>query len=77
MVGGEALFLLAGQVFPVLTDAMTKPPETTPAAAEAAPSETARTPEQIAKSERAHRLAKALRDNLRRRKAVRPDRRDS
>jgi hypothetical protein len=73
MVGGEALFLLAGQVFPVLTDAMTKPPETTPAAAEAAPSETARTP----KSERAHRLAKALRDNLRRRKAVRPDRRDS
>jgi hypothetical protein len=32
------------------------------------------TPEQIAKAERANRLAKALRDNLRRRKAVQPKR---
>ena len=34
----------------------------------------AMTPEQVAKAERATRLAKALRDNLRRRKAVQPKR---
>jgi len=77
MVRGEALFPLAGQVFPVLTMPMTKPPETTPAAGEAVPFMSVRTAEQIAKTDRAHRLAKALRDNLRRRKAARPDRRDS
>ena len=53
---------------------MTKPPETpTPAPAETtAPAP--RTAEQIAKAERTTRLAKALRDNLRRRKAVAPKR---
>ena len=77
MVGGEALFPLARQVFPVLTVSMTEPSDTTPAAAGPAPSVPARTPEQVAKSERANRLAKALRDNLRRRKTARPDRKDS
>jgi hypothetical protein len=77
MGGGEALFPLARQVFPVLTVSMTKPSDTTPAAAGPVPSPSARTPEQVAKSERANRLAKALRDNLRRRKTARPDRKDS
>ncbi|MES2861892.1 MAG: hypothetical protein V4701_10490 [Pseudomonadota bacterium] len=52
---------------------MTEPPESSVPAVpivSAAP----RTPEQIAKAERANRLAKALRDNLRRRKAVQPKR---
>jgi hypothetical protein len=53
---------------------MTEPPETpTPAPATPNPA-VARTPEQIAKTERTTRLAKALRDNLRRRKAVQPKR---
>jgi len=56
---------------------MTEPPETTPAAVDAKPAASVETPEQVAKSERANRLAKALRDNLKRRKAVRPDRKDS
>ncbi|QTN18727.1 hypothetical protein HZ989_10760 [Brevundimonas sp. AJA228-03] len=56
---------------------MTKPSDTTPAAAGPDPSPSTRTPEQVAKSERANRLAKALRDNLRRRKTARPDRKDS
>jgi len=77
MDGGEALFPLARQVFPVLTMLMTKPPETIPADAPAPAPKGAKTPEQIAKSERANRLAKALRENLRRRKAVRPERKDS
>lgn len=45
---------------------MTEPPET-PAAAPTPPPKP-RTPEQQAKADRAARLAKALRDNLRRRK---------
>ena len=53
---------------------MTEPPETpTPAPAET-PAVAPRTAEQIAKAERTVRLAKALRDNLRRRKAVAPKR---
>ena len=56
---------------------MTEPPETIPTAVEAKPAVSVKTPEQVAKTARANRLAKALRDNLRRRKAVRPDRKDS
>ena len=53
---------------------MTEPPEVpTPAPAEETPP-AARTAEQIARAERTVRLAAALRDNLRRRKAVRPKR---
>ena len=53
---------------------MTEPPETpTPAPAETTAA-TPRTAEQIARAERTGRLAKALRDNLRRRKAVQPRR---
>jgi len=53
---------------------MTDPPESpAPAPVTTAPVPP-RTPEQIAKAERANRLAKALRDNLRRRKAVLPGR---
>ena len=53
---------------------MTEPPESsTPAPAETT-SPAPRTAEQIAKAERTVRLAKALRDNLRRRKAVAPKR---
>lgn len=53
---------------------MTEPPESsTPMPADTtAPAP--RTAEQIAKAERTERLAKALRDNLRRRKAVQPKR---
>ena len=51
---------------------MTEPPESsTPAPAEAT-TPAPRTAEQIAKAERTVRLAKALRDNLRRRKAIQP-----
>ena len=53
---------------------MTEPPETpTPVPAETTVA-TPRTAEQIARAERTVRLAKALRDNLRRRKAVQPKR---
>ncbi len=53
---------------------MTEPSDApTPAAADQTPGPQ-RSPEQIAKAERANRLAKALRDNLRRRKAVQPAR---
>ncbi|WP_169738139.1 hypothetical protein [Brevundimonas bacteroides] len=51
---------------------MTEPPETP--AAEPTPVPKAKTPEQQAKADRAARLAKALRDNLRRRKAPKPPR---
>ena len=77
MRGGEALFPLADEVFPVLTMRMTKPPESIASEAPPTAAVVAKSPEQIAKSERAIRLAKALRENLRRRKAVRPERRDS
>ena len=51
---------------------MTEPPESSiPAPVEAA-TPGPRTAEQIAKAERTVRLARALRDNLRRRKAVQP-----
>ncbi|WP_171981837.1 hypothetical protein [Brevundimonas sp. LM2] len=56
---------------------MTKPPESIISEPMLPEAVAAKTPEQIAKGERAVRLAKALRDNLRRRKAVRPERRDS
>lgn len=53
---------------------MTEPPESpVPATSAVAPSPP-KTPEQIAKAARAGRLAQALRDNLRRRKAVLPKR---
>lgn len=74
---GEALFLLARQVFPVLTVWMTEPSDTPPATAAPSSPALVRAPEQAAKTERANRLAKALRDNLRRRKTARPDRKDS
>jgi hypothetical protein len=51
---------------------MTEPPESTVPAAPADPVAVVKTPEQVAKAERTRRLASALRDNLRRRKAVRP-----
>jgi hypothetical protein len=53
---------------------MTEPPEIPASAPAEAVVPVPRTPEQIAKAERTARLAKALRDNLRRRKAVRPKR---
>ncbi|MBU1346207.1 MAG: hypothetical protein KKA16_04560 [Alphaproteobacteria bacterium] len=53
---------------------MTEPPESSTPAAAAQTPQAQRSPEQIAKAERANRLAKALRDNLRRRKAVQPAR---
>ena len=60
---------LAGKVFAGRSAAMTEPPETPmPAPISPVPA-VARTPEQTAK---AARLAKALRDNLRRRKVARP-----
>jgi hypothetical protein len=77
MDGGEALFPLAGQVFPVLTIPMTKPPEIQPGDVVLPQEPSDRSDEQIAKTKRAARLAAALRDNLRRRKAARPERRDS
>ena len=53
---------------------MTEPTDVpTPPADEAEAVQT-RTAEQVARSERAARLAKALRDNLKRRKAARPKR---
>ncbi len=53
---------------------MTEPPDTsTPAPAEATPP-APRTAAEIERAERTVRLAKALRDNLRRRKAVQPKR---
>ncbi|WP_298159897.1 hypothetical protein [Brevundimonas sp.] len=53
---------------------MTEPPESsTPAPAEATPP-AARTSADIERAERTARLARALRDNLRRRKAVQPKR---
>ena len=53
---------------------MTEPTDApTPPAAEAETAD-ARTADQIARSERAVRLAKALRENLKRRKAARPKR---
>ncbi|AQR61711.1 hypothetical protein BZG35_08645 [Brevundimonas sp. LM2] len=61
----------------MLTAFMTKPPESIISEPMLPEAVAAKTPEQIAKGERAVRLAKALRDNLRRRKAVRPERRDS
>jgi hypothetical protein len=54
---------------------MTEPPET-PDATPTPPPEP-RSPEQQAKADRAIRLAKALRDNLRRRKAPKPPRIDN
>lgn len=72
MGGGEALFPLADQVFPVLTAFMTKPPESIVSEPMLPEAVAAKTPEQIAKGERAVRLAKALRDNLRRRKVAAP-----
>jgi len=63
---------LARKVFAGLTATMTEPPET-PTTAPELPLP-ARTPEQQAKADRAARLAKALRDNLRRRKTPRPPR---
>lgn len=52
---------------------MTEPPDSAaPQSPSAGPEP--RTSEQIARAERAARLAKALRDNLRRRKAVQPKR---
>ena len=48
---------------------MTEPPETPAVETLAAPKPPS--PEQVAKAERAKRLAQALRDNLRRRKAPR------
>ena len=51
---------------------MTEPPETPAAEPTLAPKP--KTPEQQAKADRAARLAKALRDNLRRRKAAKPPR---
>ncbi|WP_197272458.1 hypothetical protein [Brevundimonas sp. AAP58] len=51
---------------------MTEPPETP--TAQPVPLPKPRTPEQQAKADRAARLAKALRDNLRRRKVPRPPR---
>ncbi|MDP3404488.1 MAG: hypothetical protein Q8S03_07345 [Brevundimonas sp.] len=51
---------------------MTEPPESSVPNPPVAPVATVKTPEQIAKVERTRRLASALRDNLRRRKAVRP-----
>jgi hypothetical protein len=53
---------------------MTEPPESsTPAPAETTPP-ALRTPAEIERAERTVRLARALRDNLRRRKAVQPKR---
>ncbi|WP_426034927.1 hypothetical protein [Brevundimonas sp. DC300-4] len=53
---------------------MTKPPESsTPTSADATPP-ALRTPAEIERAERTVRLARALRDNLRRRKAVQPKR---
>jgi len=53
---------------------MTEPPETpTPAPAGTMPP-APRTAEEMARAERTVRLAKALRDNLRRRKAMQPKR---
>ncbi|WP_396593761.1 hypothetical protein [Brevundimonas sp. R86498] len=51
---------------------MTEPPESSVPNPPVPPVAPAKTPEQIAKVERTRRLASALRDNLRRRKAVKP-----
>lgn len=53
---------------------MTEPTDVPPPAPTEAAAQTPRTAEQIAKAERTVRLAKALRDNLRRRKAIQPKR---
>ena len=53
---------------------MTEPPESSILAPVEAATPAPRTAEQIAKAERTVRLARALRDNLRRRKAVQPKR---
>ena len=53
---------------------MTEPPESPASPPVTASPEPPRSPEQVARAERASRLAKALRDNLRRRKAVQPGR---
>ena len=53
---------------------MTEPPDASTPAPVATPPSPPRTAEQIAKAQRTARLARALRDNLRRRKAVQPKR---